>query len=76
MQAANGRWPTGVSIITVTELQGTGPTSRLYNGYLVFTGVKRSERGVDHPPSSSVEVKEREGLYFYPLYGLSWNVMG
>jgi hypothetical protein len=29
-------------------------------------GVKRPGRGVDHPPSSSVEVKERVELYLYP----------
>jgi hypothetical protein len=30
-----------------------------------FPGVKRSGRGVDHPPRSSVEVKERVELYLY-----------
>ena len=36
-----------------------GPPRLLYNGYRVsFPGVKRPERGVDHPPPSSVEVKE------------------
>ena len=28
-------------------------------------GVKRPGRGLDHPPSSSAEVKERVGLYLY-----------
>jgi hypothetical protein len=28
-----------------------------------FPGVKRPERGVDHPPKSSAEVKERIELY-------------
>jgi len=28
-------------------------------------GEKRPGRGVDHPPSSSVEVKERVELYLY-----------
>jgi hypothetical protein len=48
------------------EIFGTRPDrswvspSLLYNGYRVsFTGVKRSGRGVDHPPLSSAEVKER-----------------
>jgi hypothetical protein len=41
-----------------------GPPSLLYNGYRVsFPGVKRPGRGVDHPPSSSAEVKERVELY-------------
>jgi len=35
-----------------------------------FPGVKRPGRGVDHPPSSSAEVKERIELYLYSLFGL------
>jgi len=36
------------------------PPSLLCNGYLVsFPGVKWPGRGVDHPPPSSAEVKER-----------------
>ena len=31
-----------------------------------FRGVKRPGRGVDHPPPSSAEVKERVELYIYP----------
>jgi hypothetical protein len=34
-----------------------------------FPGVKRQGRGVDHPPPSSAEVKERE-VYFTPPQGL------
>jgi len=41
-----------------------GPSSRLYNGYWAFPlGVKRLGRGVNHPPSSTAEVKERVELY-------------
>ena len=51
--------------------------SLLYNGYRVsFSGVKRPERGADHPPPSSAEVKERKQLYFYSLSGPSWPVLG
>jgi hypothetical protein len=32
-----------------------------------FLGVKWPGHGVDHPPQSSVEVKERVALYLYPL---------
>jgi hypothetical protein len=35
-----------------------------------FPGVKRPGRGVDHPPSSSVRVKERVELYLYYPLGL------
>ena len=42
------------------------PSSLLHSGYRVsFLGVKRPGRGVGHPPTSSVEVKERVVLYLY-----------
>jgi hypothetical protein len=41
-----------------------------------FPGVKRPGRGVDHPPPSSTEVKERVELYLYSPSGLSWPVVG
>jgi len=36
-----------------------------------FPGVKRPGRGVDHPPASSAEVKERAELYLYSPSGPS-----
>jgi hypothetical protein len=45
---------------------GTGP----------FPGVKRPGRGVDHPPSSSAEAKERVELYIYSPSGPLWAVLG
>ena len=51
--------------------------SLVYNGYRVsFPGGKRPGRGVDHPPASSAEVKERVDLYFYSPSGPSWPVIG
>jgi hypothetical protein len=41
-----------------------------------FSGVKRPGRGVDHPPPSSAEVKERVKLYLYSPSGPSWPVLG
>jgi len=44
----------------------------LYSGWWVsFAGVKMSERGDDHPPTSSAEVEERVALYIYSLSGPS-----
>jgi len=34
-----------------------------------FTGIKQPVRGVDHPSSSSAEVKERVELYLYSTSG-------
>jgi hypothetical protein len=41
-----------------------------------FPGVKRLDRGVDHPPPSIAEVKERVQLYHYSPSGPSWPVLG
>jgi len=41
-----------------------------------FPGVKRPGCGVDHPPTSSADVKERVELYLYSPYGPSWPVLG
>ena len=39
-------------------------------------GVKRPGRGVDRPPLSSAEVKERVELYIYSPSGPSWPILG
>jgi len=46
-----------------------GPPSPLYVGFQVFfPGVKWPGRGLNHPPPSSAEVKERVKVYlFFPL---------
>jgi hypothetical protein len=41
-----------------------------------FPGVKRPGRGVDHPPPSSAEVKERVELYVYSPSGPRRPVLG
>jgi hypothetical protein len=51
---------------------GAHPTSCTM-GTGSFLGVKRSGRGVDHPPLSSAEVKERVELYTYSSSGPSWT---
>jgi len=52
------------------------PLSLLYSGYRVFPGVKRPGHGVDHPPASNAEVKERVELYLYSPSGPFWPVLG
>jgi len=41
-----------------------------------FPEVKQPGRGIDHPPPSSTEVKERAELYLYSPFGPSWPVLG
>ena len=68
-----GSNPDGGEIFRMRPDRPWGPPSVLYNGYRVsFPGVKRPERGVDHPPASSAEVKERVELFLYstcPILG-------
>jgi hypothetical protein len=52
-----------------------GSPSLLYDGYLVsFPEVKQPGRGINHPPPTSAEVKERVELY--SPSGSSWPVLG
>jgi hypothetical protein len=36
---------------------------------------KRLQHGVDHPPSSSAEVKERAEVAFYSPSGFAWRIL-
>jgi hypothetical protein len=45
-------------------------------GTASFLGAKRPGRGVDHPPPSSAEVRERVELYLCSPFGPSWPVLG
>ena len=52
------------------------PTQPLIQWYrLSFPGVKRPERGGNHPPTSNAEVKETVELYIYSPSGPSWPVL-
>ena len=57
---------TGVGVHPASCTMGTGS----------FLGAKRSVRGIDHPPPSGAEAKERGGLYIYSPTGSSWPVPG
>jgi len=41
-----------------------------------FLGLKRLGLGIDHPPPSSIEVKEGVELYLPSSVGPSWRVVG
>jgi hypothetical protein len=62
-----------------SSLVHTGPGAHLISyttGTRSFPSVKRTGRGVDHPPASSAEVKERAELYLYYLSGPLWEFPG
>ena len=68
--------PSGGEIFRTRPDRPSGPVSLLYNGYRVFfQKAKWPWRGVDHPPLSSAEVKERVELYLYFRSGSSWPVL-
>ena len=67
----------GCEIFQTRPDQPWGPPSLLYNAnWLSFPEVKRPGRGVDHPPPSSADVKEKVELYLYSPSGPSWPVLG
>ena len=55
------------------SLRPTQPSMQWVPG--LCRGGKRPRRGVDHPPPSSAEVKQRVELYLYSPSGLSWPVL-
>ena len=54
---------------------GTHPASYTM-GTVSFPGINRPGRGIDHPPPSTAEIKERVELYLYSSSGPSWPVLG
>ena len=62
---------------SATVQTGPGAHSASYKmGTGSFPGVKRSGRGVNYPPLSRAEVKERIELYLYSPSVPSWQVTG
>jgi len=52
-----------------------GPPGLLYDGCrLIFTGVMRPGRGIDHPPPSSAKVEERVQLHLNSPSGPSGEI--
>jgi hypothetical protein len=67
----------GEARFSATVQNGPGAHPASYTmGTGSFTGIKRPGRGIDHPPTSSAEVKEREELYLYATSVPSWPVLG
>ena len=60
-----GRIPVECEIFRTRPNRPWGPSSLLYNGCRISPGSKEPVRGVDHPPTSSAEVKERVELNLY-----------
>jgi len=65
------RKPVGTRIFAPVQTDPGDHQASYTMGTGSFPGVKRLGRGVNHPPTSSVEVKERVDLYFQSLLGLT-----
>ena len=70
------RIPVGTSFSVPVQTGPVTHTASYTMGTGSFSGVKRPGRGVDHPPSYSAGVKERDELYLYSTSGPSWPVIG
>jgi hypothetical protein len=69
-QRIESRWGEGFAAAR------TVPGAYKNRSWVSSTGVKRPGRGVNNPPPSSAEVKERIELYLYFPSGSSWPVLG
>jgi hypothetical protein len=65
-----GSNPIEVKTFHTHPVQPRGSSSLLYNGYQVsYLGVKQPVCGINHPPPSSIKVKDRVELYLFSLPG-------
>ena len=71
--AIESRWEARFSELVQTGLVAHPASYTMGTGS--FPVIKRPGRGVDHPPPSSTEVKERVELYLYSPSGPSWPVL-
>jgi hypothetical protein len=76
-RTVQGSNPGGEARFSAAVYSGPGSHPASYTmGTGPFLGLNRPGRGVNHPSSSSAEVRERVEPYFYFPSGLSWPVLG
>jgi len=69
-----GSNPGGEEIFHTRPDRSWGPSSFLYNGYKVLQGIQWLGRGVDRPPPSSAEVKERDEKFTHAHHTSSISI--
>ena len=70
-----GSNPGGDEILRNRPYRPWGPPSLLYNGSGFLSGVKRPERGVDHPPHLAPRLKEEHSYTSAPPSRSSWSLL-
>ena len=75
VKTVRGSIPGGCKIFRTRPDRPWGPPTFYTMGIRSFTAVKRPGRGVELPPPSSTEVKERAELYLSSPSGAFWSVL-
>ena len=76
LQYRSGDWiPVGARFSAPVETGCEAHPASYTMGTGSFPRLKRPVRGVDHPPLSSAEFKDRVELYLYSTSGPSWPVL-
>jgi hypothetical protein len=71
----SGSNPGGGEVFAPVQTDPEAHPTSYTMGTGLFPGVKRPGRGVEHPPPSGTEVKEKVELYLYSPSGPLWAVL-
>ena len=73
---SGNRNPVSLSFSAPVQIDPAAHPTPCTMGTIPSSGVSLLGLGVDHPPTYSVEFKDRVDLYLYSHSGLSWSIIG